>query len=310
MQPKSPRGVQQHEVNAAADALLADGERPTVERVRMKIGRGSPNTVGPMLESWFSTLASRLGVRQAGPGEVTSVPPELRQAVEAMWTQATELADQRADTALKRALDQIDAERQMMAGERADMAARITASAEREALLREALDQSQAHVGAMTQQLDQVQGRLTQCESELARARDALAALVQEKDAAAREHREHMTASARERDQLQERFDTTVQRHLLEVDRGREEIKRLVKALATSEQRSAARLAHLEAEVREAVSRARSLEEEKAALLGRLNEQATRYGSLRDESSTPVGGVRRLLGPKKIGQSVRRHKSS
>jgi hypothetical protein len=50
MQTGSSRRVQQHEVNAAADALLAERARPTVERVRMKLGRGSPNTVGPMLE--------------------------------------------------------------------------------------------------------------------------------------------------------------------------------------------------------------------------------------------------------------------
>ena len=49
MQSKSTRGVQQEDVWAAADALIAEGLRPTIERVRQKIGRGSPNTVSPML---------------------------------------------------------------------------------------------------------------------------------------------------------------------------------------------------------------------------------------------------------------------
>ena len=44
------RGIQEADVFAAADALLAEGQRPTIERVRLKIGRGSPNTVSPMLE--------------------------------------------------------------------------------------------------------------------------------------------------------------------------------------------------------------------------------------------------------------------
>lgn len=38
---QSSRGVQQHEVDAAADALVAERLRPTIERVRAKIGRGS-----------------------------------------------------------------------------------------------------------------------------------------------------------------------------------------------------------------------------------------------------------------------------
>jgi hypothetical protein len=43
------RGVQLEEVWASADAVLAQGERPTIERVRQHLGRGSPNTVAPML---------------------------------------------------------------------------------------------------------------------------------------------------------------------------------------------------------------------------------------------------------------------
>ena len=54
------RGIQEADVFEAADALLAEGKRPTIERVRLKIGRGSPNTVSPMLERWFETLGERL----------------------------------------------------------------------------------------------------------------------------------------------------------------------------------------------------------------------------------------------------------
>ena len=34
------RGIQESDVFGAADALLAEGKRPTIERVRLKIGRG------------------------------------------------------------------------------------------------------------------------------------------------------------------------------------------------------------------------------------------------------------------------------
>jgi len=62
------RGIQEADVFEAADALLAEGKRRTIERVRMKIGRGSPNTVSPMLERWFGTLPDRLVGSAAASG--------------------------------------------------------------------------------------------------------------------------------------------------------------------------------------------------------------------------------------------------
>ena len=69
------RGITEQEVFEAADALLARGERPTIERVRGELGRGSPNTVNPMLDAWWASLAARLSGAQA-PG----LPPSLVQA--------------------------------------------------------------------------------------------------------------------------------------------------------------------------------------------------------------------------------------
>ncbi|RZL88315.1 MAG: hypothetical protein EOP82_23405 [Variovorax sp.] len=52
--------MQEAQVWEAADVLLQEGLRPTIERVRQKIGSGSPNTVSPTLERWFATLGKRL----------------------------------------------------------------------------------------------------------------------------------------------------------------------------------------------------------------------------------------------------------
>lgn len=54
------RGITAQDVWLAADELLQAGERPTIERVRLKIGRGSPNTVSPHLDAWFASLGARL----------------------------------------------------------------------------------------------------------------------------------------------------------------------------------------------------------------------------------------------------------
>lgn len=54
-----PVGVPETEVFAAADRVLARGERPTVERVRAELGRGSPARIGQLLETWWDALTKR-----------------------------------------------------------------------------------------------------------------------------------------------------------------------------------------------------------------------------------------------------------
>lgn len=81
-------GVPESEVFAAADAVLARGERPTVERVRLELGRGSPARVGALLDQWWEQLAGRLRGETRLPG----LPAEVAQAFVAIWQQATTLA--------------------------------------------------------------------------------------------------------------------------------------------------------------------------------------------------------------------------
>lgn len=81
-------GVPEHEVFAAADAVLARGERPTVERVRLELGRGSPARVGGLLDEWWGRLAQRL----RGETRLPSLPVEVSQAFVAVWQQAIHLA--------------------------------------------------------------------------------------------------------------------------------------------------------------------------------------------------------------------------
>lgn len=54
------RGITEKDVLEAADALLSRGERPTIERVRLELGRGSPNTVNRHLDAWWASLAERI----------------------------------------------------------------------------------------------------------------------------------------------------------------------------------------------------------------------------------------------------------
>jgi hypothetical protein len=81
--------VQVDEVWAAADAVLAQGERPTIERVRTHLGRGSPNTVAPMLDAWYASLGKRLDKDNGedGASEQGALPaPVLRVRISANVT--------------------------------------------------------------------------------------------------------------------------------------------------------------------------------------------------------------------------------
>ena len=89
----SPRGVMFADVSHAADELLRLGERPTVERIRAKIGSGSPNTVGPLLDRWWKSLAARL---DNGPAAFHRLPESVSHIAEALWLQAIDEARARA----------------------------------------------------------------------------------------------------------------------------------------------------------------------------------------------------------------------
>lgn len=104
-------GVPENDVFAAADAVLARGERPTVERVRLELGRGSPARVGSLLDQWWETLAARLRGETRLPG----LPAEVAQAFIGLWQQATTLAQGVVELSLA---DQ----RQVMVDEREQLA--------------------------------------------------------------------------------------------------------------------------------------------------------------------------------------------
>jgi len=90
---QAPRGVSAGDVERAADALLRAGERPTIEKVREKLGSGSPNTINPLLDAWWKRLSARL---DAGPAALHRLPESVAHAAEALWMQALDEGRRRA----------------------------------------------------------------------------------------------------------------------------------------------------------------------------------------------------------------------
>src|SRR5690606_13783398 len=101
----------EQEVFAAADAVLERGERPTVERVRLELGRGSPARVGALLDQWWEQLAQRLRGETRLPG----LPREVAQAFIEVWQQATTLAQSVAEQSLAVQRQVLTEEREQLA---------------------------------------------------------------------------------------------------------------------------------------------------------------------------------------------------
>jgi hypothetical protein len=54
--------------------MLRAGDRPTIDKVRGRIGKGSPNTINPMLDLWWKTLSARL---DSGPTALHRLPESI-----------------------------------------------------------------------------------------------------------------------------------------------------------------------------------------------------------------------------------------
>lgn len=214
-------GVPESEVFSAADAVLARGERPTVERVRLELGRGSPARVASLLDQWWDHLAQRLRSETRLP----SLPSEVSQAFVAIWQQAVRLAGDVAEQSL-------DDQRQVLMEERAGVLAIEDAARQEAALCRQ-----QAATAIAQQQV--ADRRLADLERLLEQGLRQIEDLVQQRDALKQERdagRERIQSL--ERQLLSDRYDAdqarkaqetyvrgVEERAHREVDRAREDAK-------------------------------------------------------------------------------------
>ncbi|MDO8777995.1 MAG: DNA-binding protein [Burkholderiaceae bacterium] len=262
MQMKSTRGVQQEDVWTAADALIAEGLRPTIERVRQKIGRGSPNTVSPMLENWFATLAPRLGIAASGAQPADNgAPTALRQSLDAVWAAAVAAARAKADSALSSERDRLAQQGQELESARQNLLQRETALAERGVALEQALELAKSQLRDQAAQLDKVGHELEQ-------ARRSLSTLLQERDANRREFDVQLRTLAEERQRTEQRTSANERRLLEEVDRARQEAKHSARTR--------------EEAVQKHVSEKQELEQTNAALTERAHEGQVELATLRE----------------------------
>jgi hypothetical protein len=172
--PSTPRGITPADVDRAADQLLREGQRPTIEKVRATIGRGSPNTINPLLDAWWSRLAGRL---DAGPAALHRLPEPVLLAAEGLWLQTL-------DEARKRATAEQGSRKATLARDAQELDLRAHVLSIRESELRDRIAQAEGRASQLAIEIEAVttllrkeqasrlavEGRLAAAQAELQRA--------------------------------------------------------------------------------------------------------------------------------------------
>lgn len=214
-------GVPENDVFAAADAVLARGERPTVERVRLELGRGSPARVGNLLDQWWETLAARLRGETRLPG----LPTEVAQAFINLWQQATTVAQGVIELSLA---DQ----RQVLVNEREHLAASEERVRLEQSEARQQTAEALAARGVAEVRLADLEQLLIQRQAQLddlLRQRDAFHlerdSARRQADELAQQNRALQEKAERQRAEQQDYLRGFEDRAHREVDRAREECR-------------------------------------------------------------------------------------
>lgn len=234
-------GVQEADVWAAADALLQAGEQPTIERVRLQLGRGSPNTVGPHLKAWFRGLSARLnatGQAEAGGPAPDSVTQAAQQfwtlalaAAKAEWQQAIAIERQ----ALTNAQEALAADQRALALEQerlrqreTDLKATIYSLREQAAALRDRAE-------TLEKQCQQSDARATSLEARLSEVTERERALQERQHEAEQQHRQALAAAEQRHASHERRWlnDLDVQRQATR--KAQDDLEQQRKTAATSQ---------------------------------------------------------------------------
>ena len=226
-----------------ADALQAEGIRPTLREVCARLGRGSMSTINGHMQRWREARG-RPSLAQP------ILPPALQRSL--MDFIATEVAAARAP---------LDAE----LAEQLQIAADLAAESERQA---NALEESAAEIAALESQRAAAEGRAKQLDLELTAAK-ADAARERQAAEAARTELARVVVRLESLGQLQS--DLSAVREKLEHERlGRVEAEQRVAVLAARQKDLEARLADMKVEVERANARAERARERLDQLTERL----------------------------------------
>ena len=243
---KFPRGVQTADVWDAADAVLMAGQRPTIERVRQKLGRGSPNTVAPMLEAWFAQLGQRLGSMSGGGAGIPAAhgtmtlgqpqpPATVLDMAQALWDAALDQARQAAQQQWESAQAELAQQRSELTADRAELERERQTLAQQHSTLEQMLSLSRTQVADLTRRLADADAWRQEKEQSVAVLTNRLEDLRQQHRQLQQRLDDTVFAQAQERQRLQDRATENEHRLLNEVDLARQEAKAARQTLANQQ---------------------------------------------------------------------------
>jgi hypothetical protein len=283
---RAPR-ISQADVFRTADELLVEGHRPTIDRVRMRLGRGSPNTINDHLDAWWTKLGSRL--RDLPGREFPQLPERVAEALQRLWNEALESAHD----ALRGAIS--EREHAVVQGEQA-LEARARRLDEREQaadaradVIEESISLAREHLSAASRRAERLETTLQERDSECMRMR----AHIETLSATLSELRGKLDAMAdvhqAERTRLEERYAAAEARWLTEVDRARQgakELERQIKEVRTQVKTVRTEREHMRIELIEARAALKTATAVRAQLEERLRVAAPSARSRRSARPT------------------------
>jgi chromosome segregation ATPase len=249
------KGITQEQVNAAADTLVAAGDKPTVEKIRQTLGTGSPNTVTRMLDVWRGSLAQRLQEVIKLP----DVPAEAGQAFAEVWRLAVTHAEAIARTALTEEQNAL-------------FAAQTDLTQERK-VWEIALTEAQANVAKNTAKLAQADVQLRERQTLVEQLEAQRLDLMQQRDrlqVQLGEQRVELDDLRIERHAEQEHIRSVEDRSHQQVDQARQEIKSLQQQLERERREHGKATSQLIAQLENLRNAARTAEQAAAHQAGQV----------------------------------------
>jgi len=289
---RAPR-ISQEDVFKAADQLLIEGNRPTIDRVRMRLGRGSPNTINDHLDAWWTKLGARL--RDLPGREFPQLPERVAQGLQHLWNEALEGAHETLQgTLIEREQALTHRERDLESHAR-QLSEREQAGAARAAGLEESLALAREQLSAANRRAEMLETALQERDGECGRLRTRMEVL----EASLAELRGKLdavtTAHQAERTKLAERYSAAEARWLTEVDRARQvaketakEHRQQVQEWRNRAERSRTELDHLQQELLEVRSEVKAASAVREQLEQRLRVLANRVSDRPDTGRPKV----------------------
>jgi len=239
--------ISREAVFEAAWALTKAGSRPTIERIRLYLGngtpRGSPNTVNTFLTQWWEQLA----VRVAGESmeAIHGLPPNVSATLETLWNQALLAAKETWQKDLTDREQAIVERAEAVERQTRELTAREQNLAGRASSLEAALELAREQLAAANQRAETLEATEVRRTGEI----QALQEHCRSSDAEIRNlHKQHETERAElarqataDRNALTARFDAREAQWLRDIDEARQvakergqELKRIRAELAAA----------------------------------------------------------------------------